>query len=86
MIIHTHLHADFVSGHMDLASRSGAGIYAPLVAECNFQHKPVSEGNNIKLEDMRLEVIETPGHTPENVSYIVTDLSRGKEPAGVFCW
>lgn len=84
MIILTHLHADFVSGHIDLADRSGADIYAPLAAECTFQHKPVSEGDIIKLEDMRLEVIETPGHTPEHVSYTVTDLSRGREPVGIF--
>ncbi len=83
-IIETHLHADFISGHMDLAEKTGATIYAPESAGCTFPHVPVAEADVIKLEDMELLVWETPGHTPEHVSYVVRDLSRGDSPIGVF--
>ena len=83
-IIETHLHADFISGHMDLAKRTGAKIYAPKSANCKFEHIGVTEGDSIELEDMRLDVLETPGHTPEHVVYVVTDKSRGESPIGVF--
>lgn len=83
-IIETHLHADFISGHMDLAKRTGGRIYVPKSAECEFEHIPVSEGETIEIEDMELKVLETPGHTPEAVSYVVIDKSRGDGPSGVF--
>jgi glyoxylase-like metal-dependent hydrolase (beta-lactamase superfamily II)/rhodanese-related sulfurtransferase len=84
-ILETHLHADFISGHMDLAKATGADIYAPASANCAFPHKPLSQGDMFRLEDMTLKVIETPGHTPEHISYVVTDTSRGSDPVGVFC-
>jgi len=84
-VIMTHLHADFVAGHMDLAEITGATIYAPQLGQCSFEHVAVAEGDEIVLEDMVLKTIETPGHTPEHVSYVVTDTSRGPEPIGVFC-
>lgn len=83
-ILETHLHADFVSGHMDLAERTGAKIYAPKSGECKFDHVALSEGDTFELEDMELKVLETPGHTPEGISYVVTDKSRGDGPLGVF--
>ncbi|MDA3837983.1 MAG: MBL fold metallo-hydrolase [Candidatus Delongbacteria bacterium] len=83
-ILETHLHADFISGHMDLAKRTGAKIYAPKSGKCTFDHVAVSEGDKITLEDMELQVLETPGHTPEHVSYVVVDKSRGEGPLGVF--
>jgi hydroxyacylglutathione hydrolase len=83
-IIQTHLHADFISGHMDLAQKTGATIYVPKSAECTFDHVAVAEGDTIVLEDMELAVLETPGHTPEHVCYVVTDRSRGETPIGVF--
>ena len=84
-VIETHLHADFISGHMDLAQKTGATIFAPDMGKCAFEHVPVKEGDEIALEDMILHVIETPGHTPEHVSYVAIDTSRGSEAAGVFC-
>ena len=84
-ILETHLHADFISGHMDLAEKTGAKIYAPKAGRCRFKHVPVSEGDMIRIEDMTLKVLETPGHTPEHVSYVVTDRARGKEPVSLFC-
>jgi hydroxyacylglutathione hydrolase len=83
-VLETHLHADFVSGHMDLAERAGAKIYAPKTGKCEFEHVALSEGDIIELEDMELKVLETPGHTPEGISYVVTDKSRGDGPLGVF--
>ncbi|WP_406656497.1 MBL fold metallo-hydrolase [Methanolobus sp. ZRKC2] len=84
-ILETHLHADFISGHIDLAERTGAKIYAPKTAECDFEHIPLSEGDSFMIEDMKIEVLETPGHTPEHISYIVADTSRGEEPVALFC-
>ncbi len=84
-ILETHLHADFISGHMDLARMTGARIYAPRSARCRFDHAPLAEGDAFRLEHMRFSVLETPGHTPEHISYVVTDTSRGKDPAAVFC-
>jgi len=67
-ILETHLHADFVSGHMDLAAKTGAKIYAPRSGNCKFEHVPVSEGDTINIEDMKLDVLETPGIL-RNMSY-----------------
>lgn len=83
-IIQTHLHADFVSGHMDLAKKTGAKIYVAKSAQCTFDHVALSEGDSIELEDMLLQVLETPGHTPEHLSYVVIDKSRSESPIGVF--
>lgn len=84
-ILETHLHADFISGHVDLAARTGAKIYAPANGRCAFDHIPLKEGDTIELDDVLINVMETPGHTPEHLSYVVIDRARGKEPAGVFC-
>ncbi|HQP27240.1 MAG TPA: rhodanese-like domain-containing protein [Candidatus Syntrophosphaera sp.] len=83
-ILQTHLHADFISGHMDLAQKTGAKIYVAQSAQCAFDHVPLSEGDTIALEDMVLKVLETPGHTPEHLSYVVIDKSRSDSPIGVF--
>lgn len=83
-ILETHLHADFVSGHLDLADEIGAGIYAPRAGHCSFPHEGVVEGDEIQIEDMTFRVIETAGHTPEHVCYVATDLSRGKTPVALF--
>lgn len=84
-IMETHLHADFISGHLDLKELTGAKIYAPKAADCQFDHVPLAEGDVIQIEDMELKVLETGGHTPEHVSYVVIDNSRGEEPVAVFC-
>lgn len=84
-ILETHLHADFISGHIDLAQRTGAQIYAPKSANCDFKYKPLAEGDSFSIEDIKLDILETPGHTPEHISYVVTDTSRGEEPVALFC-
>ncbi len=83
-IIQTHLHADFISGHMDLAEMTGADIYVAKSANCTFDHIPLSEGDTIQLEDMELQVLETPGHTPEHLCFVVVDKARSESPVGVF--
>lgn len=83
-VLETHPHADFVSGHMELAHRGGAKIYMPEAGNCAFDHVPLSEGDVLKVDDIELEVLETPGHSPDSVCYVVTDTSRGEGPLGVF--
>jgi len=84
-ILETHLHADFISGHLELAAKTEAGIYAPKTAQCTFDHIPLTEGDTVTIEDMVVSVMETPGHTPEHISYVVTDQGRGPDPVAVFC-
>jgi hydroxyacylglutathione hydrolase len=83
-IMQTHLHADFVSGHMDLAKKTGAKIYVAKSARCTFDHVALEEGDTVELEDMTIKVLETPGHTPEHLSYVVIDKSRSESPIGAF--
>ena len=83
-ILQTHLHADFVSGHMDLAEKTGASIYVAKSAKCNFAHIALSEGDAIEMEDIVINVLETPGHTPEHLCFVVVDTSRGEDPVCAF--
>ncbi len=83
-ILETHLHADFISGHLDLADRTGATIYAPKSGNCAFPHSAVEEGDIIALENIRFSVIDTAGHTPEHICYIATDTARGETPVALF--
>ncbi len=84
-ILETHLHADFISGHMDLAERTGATIYTPKSANCDFRSVPLAEGDSFSIGDIKVDILETPGHTPEHISYVITDTSRGEEPVALFC-
>jgi len=84
-ILETHLHADFLSGHIELAEKTGATMYFPKAGEAKFDHVSLEEGDKFKVEDMEFEVIETPGHTPEHITYILKDLSRSEDPLGIFC-
>ena len=83
-IIETHLHADFISGHIDLAEKTGATIYAPKNGNCEFEHVAVAEGSKFSIEDIDFHVLETTGHTPDCLVYLVNDTSRGDEPALAF--
>ena len=83
-ILQTHLHADFVSGHMELAEKTGAKIYVAKSAKCTFDHVALSEGDTIKIEDIVIKVLETPGHTPEHLCFVVIDTTRGEEPGCAF--
>ena len=80
-IIETHLHADFVSGHIELARRTGAKIYLGAAAGATFPHVAVQDGDEIAFGKVRLRFVETPGHTLESVTVLVTDLEKSAEPA-----
>jgi glyoxylase-like metal-dependent hydrolase (beta-lactamase superfamily II)/rhodanese-related sulfurtransferase len=83
-VLETHLHADFISGHLDLADATGAEIYASRSADCTFPHTPLAEGDMVQLEAIRFSVIETAGHTPEHICFIATDTTRGETPGALF--
>lgn len=72
-IIETHLHADFVSGHRELAARTGAKIVFSEKARATFPHLKVKDGDELSLGKTRLRILETPGHTPESICILVTD-------------
>ncbi len=82
-IFETHLHADFVSGHKELAARTGAKIYIGAQAGAMFPHVPVSDSFELKLGKTSLRVLETPGHTAESICVIVTDTEKCAEPWAV---
>ncbi len=82
-IFETHLHADFVSGHSELAARTGASIYLSRAAEATFAHVAVDDGFNLQVGKLRVEVLATPGHTPESISLVVTDEEKSAEPWAV---
>jgi glyoxylase-like metal-dependent hydrolase (beta-lactamase superfamily II)/rhodanese-related sulfurtransferase len=82
-IIETHLHADFVSGHRELAHRTGAKIYFGAKAGAKFEHVPMREGDEIRMGDVVLRFLETPGHTPESVSVLVVDRAVSEVPKAV---
>jgi len=83
-IIETHLHADFVSGHRELAALTGANIYLGSKAGAQFPHIPVHDGQQIAFGRCRLQFLETPGHTVESTSVLVTDLDRSPVPFAMF--
>ena len=74
-VIETHLHADFVSGHQELAARTGAEIVFGEQANAGFPHRAARDGDELKLGGMQLRIIETPGHTPESICILVRDAS-----------
>jgi glyoxylase-like metal-dependent hydrolase (beta-lactamase superfamily II)/rhodanese-related sulfurtransferase len=82
-IIETHLHADFVSGHHELAKRTGATIVFGSRAGVEFEHLSVNDGDEIKLGKLILRFIETPGHTPEGICLLVIDPSVSDQPLKV---
>jgi glyoxylase-like metal-dependent hydrolase (beta-lactamase superfamily II)/rhodanese-related sulfurtransferase len=79
-IIETHTHADHVSGNQELRKSTGADIYLHETASVGFEHKTLKEGDIIDLGAAKLEVIFTPGHTPNSISLLVTDKSRSEDP------
>ena len=76
-VILTHLHADFVAGHLELRDRVGATIYLGAKAKAGYQFTPLSDGSTVEFGKVRLKALETPGHTPESISILVYDLNVG---------
>jgi len=82
-IFETHLHADFVSGHKELAARSGAQIYFGAQAGATFPHVAVRDGFELRFGKASIKVLETPGHTPESICLLVTVDDKPVKPWAV---
>jgi glyoxylase-like metal-dependent hydrolase (beta-lactamase superfamily II)/rhodanese-related sulfurtransferase len=83
-IVETHLHADFVSGHQELAERTGAIIHLGDGSGATFPHHSVKDGDCIQFGNCRLDFMQTPGHTMESVCIAMTDLADPSRPRAVF--
>ncbi len=83
MVIETHFHADFLSGHLELADATGAEIAYSSVAETEFPTRELADGERISLGDVQLEIRHTPGHTPESISIVVWEHADDEVPYGV---
>lgn len=83
MVIETHFHADFLSGHLELAEATGAAIAYSSVAETEFDSLELADGQRIELGDIVLEIRHTPGHTPESISIVVWERADDDAPYGV---
>jgi glyoxylase-like metal-dependent hydrolase (beta-lactamase superfamily II)/rhodanese-related sulfurtransferase len=80
----THFHADFIAGHIELRDQAGATIHLGRRAEAEFSCVKMKDGDVVEFGDVRLEIMETPGHTPEGISILVYDLAKSRaEPLAV---
>lgn len=80
----THFHADFLAGHIELRNQAGAQICLGTRAAAEFEHLALKDGDEILLGDVRIQIMETPGHTPEGISLLVFDQTRSAtEPHAV---
>jgi hydroxyacylglutathione hydrolase len=83
MVIETHFHADFLSGHLELAHATGAEIAFSSVAETEFPSRKLEDGERLSLGEVELEFLHTPGHTPESLSIVVYEHGDDETPYGV---
>ena len=81
-VIETHFHADFLSGHLEIAAATGAAVSYGEVAKTEFAMDPLADRQRLSLGRVTLEVLSTPGHTPESICVVVHD-GEGAEPWGV---
>jgi hydroxyacylglutathione hydrolase len=79
----THIHADFISGTRALAARAGAQILLPALGEYGFPGQALADGDRIMLGNVRIDVMHTPGHTPEHIIFLLTDTAATTRPWGV---
>src|SRR6516225_9529887 len=82
-VIETHVHADFLSGHLELADQTGAVISYGAGAEVGFPIEPLHDGQRLSLGEVRLEILATPGHTPESICVVVWEHADDLVPHGV---
>jgi len=75
----THMHADFIAGHLELRDRVGATIHLGARASAEYQFIPMANGDEVRLGRVRLSVLETPGHSPESISILVFDPEQSEE-------
>ncbi len=88
----THIHADFVSGARELAEQAGAKLYLSDEGDENwkyqyldsYNYELVKDGSSFKVGNIKFEVMRTPGHTPEHISFIITDTAGANRPMGIF--
>lgn len=73
-VILTHLHADFVAGHLELRDRAGATIYLGAAAKATYAFTALADGDKLEFGRLRLKILETPGHTRESISILIYDL------------
>ena len=78
-VVLTHLHADFLAGHLELRDRAGARIYLGAKASAEYAFTGLADGDEINLGSVRLRAISTPGHTPESISLLVFDDTKSRE-------
>ncbi|ABM12652.1 beta-lactamase domain protein [Mycolicibacterium vanbaalenii PYR-1] len=83
LVIETHFHADFLSGHLELAKATGAKIVYSSVAETEFESMGVADGQIYSLGEVTLKFLHTPGHTPESLSIVVYEHAGDEVPYGV---
>jgi hydroxyacylglutathione hydrolase len=79
-ILETHNHADHVSGKGRLTKATGAEIHVPGAADVEFDHRPLSDGDKVRVGEVEITALATPGHRPEHMAYLVADDSRGGDP------
>lgn len=79
-IIDTHSHADHVSGGRRLVHRTGARLYLPARADVTYECERLHHGDQITIGDVRVTILDTPGHRPEHIAVAVADLTRAEEP------
>ncbi len=82
-IFETHLHADFVSGHNELADRTGANIYIGKAAQATFPHIGMEDGSEVHVGRARVTALATPGHTQESMCFLITDEEKPDKPYAV---
>jgi len=91
-IAETHIHADFVSGSRELAAATSAKIYLSAMGDAAWKYayvgapnvRTVRDGDHFMVGNIRIEVMHTPGHTPEHISFMVTDTAGADAPMGIF--
>src|ERR1700685_355212 len=72
----THFHADFIAGHLELRDRCGATIYLGSCAKAEYAFIPMADGDTLDFPELRLQVLETPGHTIESISILIFDSRK----------
>ncbi len=82
-VIETHVHADFLSGHLELAARTGAAISYGDAADVEFPIEPLRDGQRLSLGEVTIEILATPGHTPESICIVVYEHPDDEIPYGV---
>jgi len=83
-VLETHVHNDYLSGALETRAATGAEIVASARGGYEFEHLPADEGDAIEIGSLRVTAWATPGHTPEHLAWLVSDLERGDAPTAVF--